>query len=287
MVASMTSFARTAGEGALSQTVWEVRSVNHRFLDISFKLPEALRGLESAARELVSARLARGKVDCILRHDLGATSGKVNINWQVAASIAEAAQKMVHLLPQGTTIDPLDLLRWPGVISSDQADIDELGKTLLQQLDRTLDALVATRLREGHKLCAILQERSEQAQHCVERVRSCLPHILAKARERLHERLKELGSVTDPGRLEQEMVLTAQKLDIAEELDRLDTHLSEVCRLLQEPGPNGRRLDFLMQELNREANTIASKSAHVDTTGAAVDLKVLIEQMREQIQNIE
>jgi uncharacterized protein (TIGR00255 family) len=287
MVASMTAFARQTGEGDWSQSVWELRSVNHRYLDISIKLPEGLRGLESLVRERISACLNRGKIECTLRHDLNVGEGKLSVNWDVARRVTQAASEVAALLPQSAPINPLDVLRWPGVIANDLGDVDALATKILSLLDRALETLVATRLREGEKLRALLESRCSHAIDRVGQLRQQLPQILAKIGERYRERLQELGPSLDPGRLEQEMLLTAQKLDVAEELDRLDTHIAEVRRLLQENGPNGRRLDFLMQELNREANTIASKSGHVDSTGAAVDLKVLIEQMREQIQNIE
>jgi uncharacterized protein (TIGR00255 family) len=288
MVASMTAYARQCGEGIWAQTVWELRSVNHRFLEVSIRLPEALRGLETAARERVARAVQRGKLDCTLRHDPNAlANAKLGINRDLARALADACKEIGEFLPVSAPISPLEILRWPGVVETQSLDLDEIGNQLLGLLDRALNALVETRNREGDKLKALIEDRCIVASQRVEQLRQQVPSILAKLKERLLERLTDLGSNLDPGRVEQEMLLVAQKLDVAEELDRLDAHLSEVRRLLNESGPNGRRLDFLMQELNREANTIASKSNHIDSTGASVELKVLIEQMREQIQNIE
>jgi uncharacterized protein (TIGR00255 family) len=287
MITSMTAFARQSGDGDWRQTVWELRSVNHRYLDVSIKLPEALRGFENAVRERIAHRLQRGKIDCNLRHESPSADNKLGLNWDLARQLGRAADELKQVLPNLASVNAIDILRWPGVVASDQIDLDELSAKLLPLLDQALDVLVSTRQREGAKLKAILEERCEHAAACVTRLRAQIPQIIGRLKDRLNERLQEIGPALEPGRLEQEVLLAAQKMDIAEELDRLDAHVGEVRRLLNEAGPNGRRLDFLMQELNREANTIASKSAHIDTTGAAVDLKVLIEQMREQIQNIE
>jgi uncharacterized protein (TIGR00255 family) len=244
--------------------------------------------MESAVRERVNRSLQRGKIDCVLRHDVNAAAGaKLGINMSLAHRLADACVELKALLPKAAPISALELLRWPGVVETEQVDLDAVGEELLKLLDKALAVLIDTRRREGEKLKDLLEERCAAASARVQRLREQVPVILSKLKDRLLDRLADLGPALDPGRLEQELLLIAQKLDVAEELDRLDAHVSEVRRLLGQRGPEGRRLDFLMQELNREANTIASKSAHLESTGAAIELKVLIEQMREQIQNIE
>lgn len=288
MVCSMTAFARHVGEAEWSHAVWEIRSCNHRYLEISLRLPEPLRGLEAAVREQIGRYLQRGKVECSLRYEATSTAGlTLCINRELVRELAKACRDIDTLLPNPAAISAIDLLGWPGVIEIEAPDMDRIGGPLLGLLKSALMDLIEARRREGEKLRALIDGRCVNASVHVARLRERLPEILTGIKERLLSRCAELSAGVDPGRIEQEMLLLAQKLDVAEELDRLETHLGEVKRLLQEDGPVGRRLDFLMQEMNREANTMASKSVHVDTTGASVDLKVLIEQMREQIQNIE
>jgi len=288
MVSSMTAFARCTGQGEYSHTVWEMRSVNHRYLEISVRLPEELRGLESAVRERISGLLQRGKVECLLRHNLmtADVSGPA-INMSLVRRLAKACRDIDAEVHAPSSLSAIDLLRWPGVVEGETPDMETMSGPLLQLLDSTLVTLVEVRRREGAKLKALIEERCALAAGQIATLRDRLPEIMEGLKERLRTRALELASGLDPGRFEQEMLLLALKLDVAEELDRLETHLGEVSRILRDGGAIGRRLDFLMQEMNREANTIASKSAHVETTGASVELKVLIEQMREQVQNIE
>jgi uncharacterized protein (TIGR00255 family) len=288
MACSMTAFARQAGEGEWSRTVWEIRSINHRFLEISVKLPDELRGLEAAVRERISTAMQRGKVDCLLRHNvMSAVSPALSINMPLARRIAQACRDLDDIIHTRAPLRALDLLHWPGVVETEAPDLDRVTEPLLKLLDSALDALVQARSREGEKLKALIMDRCVQAAQQSAILRERLPEIMNGLKERLRSRALELATGLEPGRLEQEMLLLALKLDVAEELDRLDTHIAEVVRILEEGGAIGRRLDFLMQEMNREANTIASKSAHVETTGVSVELKVLIEQMREQVQNLE
>jgi len=288
MVHSMTAFARQECEletGALS---WEVRSLNHRYLEISLRLPEELRALESAVRERINARLGRGKLDCSCRfRPSTSASAPVEINPENLQRLLAACRTVGAQLSESAVLSPLDLLRWPGVVHEVQPDLAPLHQATLELLDRTLDELVETRAREGVKISQALLARCDGMAQQVAQVRALLPDIRSALRRKMETRLAELDVVADPGRLEQELVLQLQKIDVDEELDRLDSHLGEVRRVVGASEPVGRRLDFLMQELNREANTITSKSNDAQVTRHAVEMKVLIEQMREQIQNIE
>jgi uncharacterized protein (TIGR00255 family) len=286
MTSSMTAFGRTEKVGDWGSACWEIRSVNHRYLEMTVRLPEELRALEPAIRERIAAGVARGKVECALRYQgrRDAHAPPV-VNRELAVQILAAAAALP--IRQPAPVDPLDLLRWPGVLDNGGPDPDTLGGTLMTLLDEALAALIDARRREGARIGTLIAERCEAAKSLVAGVRTRLPEIAGALRERYQQRARELGVTLDPQRLEQEIVLLAQKMDVAEELDRMETHLAEVRRVLRQNEPIGRRLDFLMQELNREANTLASKAGSVDLTNASVDLKVLIEQMREQIQNVE
>ena len=286
MIASMTAFARLEESGDWGRAIWEVRTVNHRYLEIGLRLPDDLRVLENRIRESISAKLQRGKVDCTLRYEPDETStGAITINPVLAEKLINAAQALPLETP--APLNPVDILRWPGVINRETPDAEAIGGPLLRLLDAAMDRILEGRLREGEKLAALLLERCDAAAACVTATRSRLPEILEAIRARIISRSLELASEIDKDRLEQEMVILAQKLDVAEELDRLETHITEVRRILTTPEAKGRRLDFLMQEMNREANTLGSKAGSVDVSNASVELKVLIEQMREQIQNIE
>ncbi len=287
MVCSMTAFARQAGAGEWSHTSWEIRSVNHRYLEISTYLPEELRGLEAEVRERISRFMQRGKVQCVLHYAPPAPVEGLSVNRALLHQILRICEEIDAILPNPAPVSSLELLHWPGVIQIEPLDIDKVRGSLLAILEATLLALIETRKREGAALKALIEDRCEQVSQQIAWLREKLPEILSALKERLLSRALELTASLDQGRLEQEMLLVAQRLDVAEELDRLDTHLTEVKRVLNQGGPVGRRLDFLMQEMNREANTVASKSAHIESTGASVELKVLIEQMREQVQNIE
>lgn len=288
MIASMTAFGRTEVDGEAGHIIWEIRSVNHRYLEVSIRLPEELRMLEASIREHVGKRISRGKVDCTLRYE-PAVSGDtaLTVNNELVKALLASANQIKANIPDAAPVNTLDILRWPGVIIRETPDPEIVGGPLLQQLDKTLDVVTETRQREGEKLKAIIMERCDAAAAIVADIKNNIPDILANLREKMQLRAQELQIELDKDRLEQEVLLLTQKYDVAEEMDRLFTHIKEVRRVLDNPEPIGRRLDFLMQELNREANTLGSKSAHYDCSTASVELKVLIEQMREQIQNIE
>jgi len=288
MLRSMTAFARREQPSVWGAITWELRSVNHRYLETSLRLPEALRGLESPVRERIAAALSRGKVEGTLKlQAAGVAATAITLNFPLVERLLEVAAELEHQMGPGTGLRLIDVLRWPGVVNETEPDLDEIKTTILGALDAALAELIATREREGQRTGELLSQRSEAMRIQVARVRARRPEVLARWRDKLLSRLADIPAEADPGRLEQELVLIAQRLDVDEELDRLDTHLDEIQAVFERPEPVGRRLDFLMQELNREANTLSSKSADADTTRAAVELKVLIEQMREQIQNIE
>lgn len=292
MIHSMTAFAREEAQGPWGALALELRAVNHRYLEVTPRLPEELRLLEPAMRERIQAQLARGKVDCMLRYTPPeAGAGATALDVEQAAHLGALLKALHAALPGLAAPDALAALQWPGVLRPAAIDAEALQATAVALLDRALEGLRAAREREGEQIAAHLAERCAGMRAVAQGVRERLPEVLAAGRERLRARLEELRADTEgaiePGRLEQEMVLMAQRLDVDEELARLETHLTEVERVLGQGGPVGRRLDFLMQELNREANTLGSKSADTAMTQAAVELKVLIEQMREQIQNIE
>lgn len=286
MTASMTAFARQEASADWGRAVWELRTVNHRYLDMSIRLPEELRFLEGAVREKISSSLARGKVDCSLRYESGGRhGGELLLNMPLVEKLVQAAASLP--VENASAVDPLDILSWPGVIEQEKLDQEILSRELLAVLGKTLDLLVESRQREGEKLQALVLERCVQMKTQVEGIRGRLPEIGEKIRERFLRKARELEVELDAERLEQEMLILAQKMDVAEELDRLDAHIIEVTHILAQDEPVGRRLDFLMQEMNREANTLGSKAANVDMSNVSIELKVLIEQMREQIQNIE
>ncbi len=288
MIKSMTAFARTDRQDEFGELVWELRSVNHRYLDIQARLPEDLRRIEPLVREKVTARLGRGKVECSLRYKPGVGQlPPIAINSAMLGQLLEAMETLKHAYPQLQPARSTDLLAWPGLLLQAPADLEPVQEMALQLLDQALDDLLATRSREGERLLQLLLQRCDLLQELVERARRRMPQIIGGVRERLRARLREVSDSLDVERLEQEMALLAQRLDVDEEMDRLNAHLQEIRTVLQRDEPVGRRLDFLMQELNREANTLGSKSADSETTAISVEMKVVIEQMREQIQNIE
>ena len=290
MTTSMTAFARRETLTPWGGLTWELRTVNHRYLELSFKLPDELRVIEPAARELLGKRLGRGKVDCHLRFAAREGAEGVLDEALVARLMTLAHKTQTLAAAAGGSATPwrmVDLLRWPGVFKSGAVDTEGLQQAAIALLTETVNELAATRTREGAQLAAILKTRLDALGEIAVQVRALLPEVRRNFRERLLARLGEVRAELDPARVEQELLLFAQKTDVDEELDRLVMHFTEVRRVLGEPGQTGRRLDFLMQELNREANTLGSKAADVRVTNAAVDLKVLIEQMREQVQNIE
>jgi uncharacterized protein (TIGR00255 family) len=287
MIASMTGFARRELAGSWGTLTCELRSVNHRYLEPGFRLPEELRPLESDLRQLLAKNLKRGKVDCTV-HLRGGQAAERELRVDASAlSRLAAALKQVSSAVPGTTLDAVEILRWPGVVEAASPDSDALlgaGRSLFQQ---TLDDLGAMRLREGKRLGELIEQRCASLITLVSQVRTRLPEIQLRIRTRLKERVAELAASVDPERIEQEIALQLQRIDVAEELDRLGGHIEETRRVMGGDEAAGRRLDFLMQELNREANTLASKSQDLDTTRITVDMKVLIEQMREQVQNVE
>jgi uncharacterized protein (TIGR00255 family) len=288
MIRSMTSFARCEAQGDWGSLQLELRSVNHRFLELNLRLPEELRVLEPKLRERLNKLLGRGKVDCNVRFQPPVDQpGELSINTELVKKLAHASREVDALLYNASPVSSLAVLQWPGVLQALVLDEGRLHSETLLLLDQAIGEMNANRGREGEKLKAILLKRCDAAAEVVTTVQARLPAVLEGVRARLRERLAELQHELDAQRLEQEMVITAQKLDVAEEMDRLETHLAEVRHVLDSDQPVGRRLDFLMQELNREANTLGSKSADTETTRASVELKVLIEQMREQVQNIE
>jgi len=289
MPRSMTGFARREAKLPWGTLVWEIRSVNHRYLEPSFRLPEDFREIEPHLRDAMRKALQRGKVEASLNvqweqegeSDLG-------INLTKIAQLTKAAQQINSLLGAiAAPVNALDILRWPGVIQKQELDREQMHNAALELFDLALEGLIEHRSREGAELQQLIINRLDNVSAQVVNVRALMPEILAAQREKLQTKLAALQVDLDPERLEQEIVLLAQKADVDEELDRLDTHVIEVKRSLKQTDSLGRRLDFLMQELNREANTLSSKSIVSETTQAAVELKVLIEQMREQVQNIE
>jgi uncharacterized protein (TIGR00255 family) len=289
MIRSMTAFARQSEEFSWGSLVWEIRSVNHRYLEPSFKLHDSMRILENSLREALRNKLNRGKVECALRLQLqpNAGSNELNINETLLQQVIHASETVQDKLRESSSINPVQILQWPGVLREAGVDTDTIAQQALTAFQQALEQLLEARAREGEVLKQFIQQRLDNIDAITAQVREQLPGILTAQRNKLKARLDELKAELDQDRLEQEMVILAQKADVDEELDRLQTHTGEVRRVLGKGSPCGRRLDFLMQELNREANTLSSKSIVSDTTQAAVELKVLIEQMREQIQNIE
>jgi len=287
-IKSMTAFAREDRVGDEGELTWEVRSVNHRFLEPHLRLPEELRVLEPAVRERLSKRLGRGKVDCTLRFvAMSGTAGQLQVNEALVRQLLSGARRVAALGGGSDVLSSAELLRWPGVVQEQQRDLEPVKRSALRLLDDALDSLVANREREGERLVQMIVDRCTLLADCVSTVRERIPSVLAGVRQRILGRLEEVRAELDPNRIEQELALIAQRLDVDEEMDRLGSHLKEVRDVLRKGGAVGRRLDFLMQELNREANTLSSKSADADVTRIAVEMKVLIEQMREQVQNLE
>ncbi|MBW5408427.1 YicC/YloC family endoribonuclease [Morganella morganii] len=287
MIRSMTAFARQEVKRPWGNASWELRSVNQRYLETYIRLPEQLRSLEPVIRERLRQRLTRGKVECNLRFDLSsnAQSG-LNMNEDLAKQLVAAANWVKNYSHEGE-INPLEILRWPGVMSAQEQNLDTISEELLAALDDAITAFIDAREREGAALKTLIEQRLDGVTEEVRKVRAQMPDILLWQRERLQSKLDDAQIQVDPNRLEQELILLAQRIDVAEELDRLDAHVKETHNILKKKEAVGRRLDFMMQEFNRESNTLASKSINADITSSAIELKVLIEQMREQIQNIE
>lgn len=284
----MTAYAKCDTKIKGGVAAWEIRSVNHRYLELSFRLPDACRHLENILRETARLRLSRGKVECSLKLDWDDNLARtINIDDSLVDALISACAKVDKRLQTQSSISALDILRWPMVVRTHTEDLNTLEEPLEKAFDLALQDLIAVRAREGQKLKAFIQDRFSKMQQCIDEIQQRLPSIQKEFRAKFQTKLAELQVQIDQGRFEQEMVYLMQKGDISEELDRLKTHLTEVERVIKSDKVIGRRLDFLMQELNREANTIASKATDNATIQDAVELKVLIEEAREQIQNLE
>ncbi|WP_156293250.1 YicC/YloC family endoribonuclease [Serratia oryzae] len=287
MIRSMTAYARREIKGEWGSAAWELRSVNQRYLETYIRLPEQFRSLEPVIRERIRGRLTRGKVECNLRFELDPSAqSSLILNEKLAKQLVEAANWVKMQSDEGE-INPIDVLRWPGVMSAQEQDLDTISAQLMEALEGALDDFIAARESEGTALKALIEQRLAGVSAEVAKVRAQMPNVLQWQRERLVSKLEEAQVQLENTRLEQELVLMAQRIDVAEELDRLEAHVKETHNILKKKEAVGRRLDFMMQEFNRESNTLASKSINADITTSAIELKVLIEQMREQIQNVE
>ncbi len=287
MPASMTAYASRDAETEHGTFTWELRAVNHRYLDIQPRLPETLRALEPEVRERVGGTIGRGRVDCTLRFTPASGTASVEVDEALVAALVRACHTIDGYITNPDRLASYDLLRYPGVVRVPEPDRKALGEPALDLLDTTLDDLASARNEEGARLKTFLLERCERIAELVTEERRHVERVGERLRAKLHDRLEALEVDVDEGRLEQELAYQLQRLDVSEELDRLDTHLAAIRDALDSDEPVGRRLDFLMQELNREANTLSSKSADAERSQAGVELKVQIEQMREQVQNLE
>lgn len=289
MIRSMTGFARRERQGPWGTLTCELRSVNHRYLELSLRLPEDLRGLENDARQLLSGSLRRGKVDAgVYLRGAPAATAALEINHALVGQVVAGAAEVSSIAGGAVgPLNPLDVLRWPGAIRDTERDVTPIAGAAVELLKETAADLNDARAREGARIRDMLAQRCLALRELVATVRARLPEVAARIRGRVLERVAQLGTTVDADRLEQEIALLAYKMDVEEELDRLGSHITETLQVLDSQEPAGRRLDFLMQEFNREANTLSSKSQDTETTRAAVDMKVLIEQMREQVQNVE
>lgn len=288
MIYSMTAYARKEVKGEWGNAVWEIRSVNQRYLETYFRLPEQFRGLEPVLRERFRKRLARGKVECALRFEANpAAKGELSINETLATQVINAANQVMTMTGDDNRLNPFKIMNWPGVMETSEQDMDSVNRDLLAAFDDAISEFIDARGREGDNMKALIEQRLSAITEEVVKVRARMPEIIEWQRERLFSKFEEAKVELDPSRVEQELILIAQKSDVAEELDRLDSHVKEANNILKKGGACGRRLDFMMQEFNRESNTLASKSISTYITASGVELKVLIEQMREQIQNIE
>jgi uncharacterized protein (TIGR00255 family) len=288
MILSMTGYAAVAGELPFGGLNVELRSVNHRYLDLQFRIPDDLRALEAALRERLAARISRGKVECRIGFNkLPAAQSTLQLNEELLRQLGQLDEKVRSALPAAEPLGVSDVLRWPGMLGNDALPMDELQEHCLRLLEQALEDFNAARGREGQKLKGVLLERIERMQAIVQGIAPRIPQLISAYQEKLAVRLREAMLDPESERLKQELVMFTSKIDVDEEMERLGAHLAELRRILDKGGAVGKRLDFLMQELNREANTLGSKSVDMEVTQAAMELKVLIEQMREQIQNIE
>ena len=287
MIYSMTAFSRIEIKGDWGNAVWEIRSVNQRFLETYFRLPEQFRGIEPVLRERFRKQLNRGKVECNLRFNANpAAKSELALNEKLALQLIQHAN-WVNDQTLNSQVNPLEVMRWPGVMEAAESDMSAIQSELLAAFDTALTDFIAARASEGENLKVMIEQRLDAISAEADKVQAFMPEVIEWQRNRIIDKFTDAKIDLDSGRVEQELVLLAQKMDVAEELDRLNSHVSETKKILQKGGAQGRRLDFMMQEFNREANTLGSKSINTDITASAVELKVLIEQMREQIANIE
>ena len=292
MLKSMTAFSRVQLSCDNGDIVWEIKSVNHRYLEPGFKLPEEFKSLEPEIRQKLGKYLMRGKLDISLRYKINRSApSSIRLNEEMVTNLRKVEQQVLKIVHEGHSLAVSDILRWPGVVEESELDFKPLQDLAMSGLDQALQQLLENREREGKALYEMIASRCQQVSDIVAQVKARRPEVMdsirAKWISQLEERLSQWTEATDSGRLEQELAMLAQKIDVEEELDRLQAHVKEVEKVLDRNEAVGRRLDFLMQELNREANTLSSKSQDAETTRLSVDLKVLIEQMREQVQNIE
>lgn len=288
MIRSMTAYARKELNQSWGSASWEIRSVNQRYLETYIRLPEQFRALEPMIRERLRTRLTRGKIECNLRFELdpAAQQQELSLNKELANQILTAAD-WIRTEYQAGEINPVDVLRWSGVMSAKEQDLDGISQEILALLEHAIDEFIVVREREGHALEQLIVQRLDAITAEIDKIRQWMPDILLWQREKLKSKLDDANIELDNARLEQEIIMLAQRIDVEEELDRLSTHVKETFSILKKNEAVGRRLDFMMQEFNRESNTIASKSINADITASAIELKVLIEQIREQVQNIE
>lgn len=287
-ICSMTGYATATRELAWGSVSVELRSVNHRYLDVSFRMPDELRPAETALREAIAAAVTRGKIECRVAYALrSGAQNSTDLDATLLAQLLELNRKVRNALPEARTLTVADILRWPGMLGADELPVEELRSTAYELIPEVLREFSAARGREGEKLAAVILERATDMRKRIAVVQPRMPDIITAFQDKLNARLQEALVSADDERVRQEIALFINKIDVDEELSRLATHLDELERILKKGGASGKRLDFLMQELNREANTLGSKSVDIEVTRVAMDLKLLIEQMREQIQNIE
>lgn len=287
MIFSMTAFARKQLKGDWGTAVWEIRSVNQRYLETYFRLPEQFRGLEVKLKDIFRKRIQRGKVECSLRFEANNGNSQIlNMNQELVTQLIQNAQWVIDRAGTGT-LNPIDILAWPGVMQAPEQDFDVITVELMSAFEEAVIEFIDARAAEGRNLATFIDQRLEAIGNEASKVRLSMPEVQAWQKARILKKFDDAKVELDSTRVEQELVLLAQKTDVAEELDRLDSHIAESRKILKKGGPVGRRLDFMMQEFNREANTLGSKVINSEITAAAVECKVLIEQMREQVQNIE
>ena len=286
---SMTAFGREESDSSRGHLVWEIRTVNHRYQEIAMRLPDELRSAEPDLRHLIASKIHRGRVDAILHYQVSDSinSGKSSLNYNEMCRLAKLESEALAAMPNAANLTVYEILRWPGVLGTSTVNFDELYTEVSELLTKALSRVLSARQREGKKLADLLLACLTEAKELIAKTESIWPQVQEDLRRRLDEKIANLDPKIEPNRLEQELILLLSKADIREEIDRLILHFDEVNRVLTKDGPVGRRLDFLMQELHREANTIGSKASHAKMTASSVDLKVVIEQMREQVQNVE